>query len=598
MDLVHMAPTPSSEALAARGRTAMARSLASRPIAIALSDGLIRADATVFDYGCGRGGDLRHLRHLGIDARGWDPIFASTEPPVPADVVNLGYVVNVIENAAERAEVLRSAWALARKALVVAARLEWEHVGLAGQRVGDGWLTTKGTFQRFFGQDELRAWIDATLATTSVAAAPGVFYVFRHRADAEALLAERARRDTPISGLRVAEMLFEQHRVLLDPLQQFVTDHRRLPSPLELAESAPLSEVFGSVRSAFLVLRRVTGVENWSDVEVSDGARDASRRFFDHHEVLQPLINFLEQRGRLPHPGELSSEAEITAVLGGVRRAFSLIRRVTGASRWEQLTSRRREDFLVYVALSAFSGRPRFSELPEDLQHDARDFFGSYRLACQQADVLLFAAGDAQARDAAVKECPVGKLTPEALYLHISELGGVPPVIRVYEGCGRALTGTVSDANVVKLHRLKSQVSYLSYPEFDRDPHPALATVVVSRLARLDVTYRDFRASANPPILHRKETFVGQDYPGRDKFARLTEQEERHGLLADASSIGARDGWKERLDAAGWALRGHRLVRRGDRQGIGGPAVSSHESPPPRRVRDAQDAGELGVGAS
>jgi hypothetical protein len=563
MKRVDHAMRANHEALTARGRTAMARILASRPIAIAVSDGLISPDTTVFDYGCGRGGDLRHLRHLGIQARGWDPVFAPAEPRIPSDIVNLGYVVNVIEHEAERAQVLRSAWALAGRALVVAARLQWERTGLAGLSVGDGLVTTKGTFQRFFSQDELRSWIDATLGVSSVAAAPGIFYVLRDRSDAERLLAERARRDTPVAGLRISDFLFEQHRPLLDPLQQFVDQHRRLPSPLELPESATLSEIFGSVRSAFLVLRRATGVEHWKDIDIGDGVRGPLRRFSDNQEILQPLIEFLEERGRLPHPGELSNEAKVKAALGGVRRAFSTIRRATGSNRWEELATRRREDFLVYLALSAFGGRPRYSELPDDLQHDARDFFGSYRAACEQADLLLFAAGDSQARETAFKECPIGKLTPEALYLHAGELGRVPSVIRIYEGCGRALTGTVTDANLIKLHRVKSQVSYLSYPDFDRDPHPSLATVIVSRLARLDVTYRDFRDSSNPPILHRKETFVGQDYPGRDTFARLTEQEERHGLLADASAIGTLDGWNERLQAAGWVLRGHRLVRGG-----------------------------------
>jgi hypothetical protein len=556
------AAVPDSETLRARGRTAMARTLASRPVTLAMADSVIRPGVTVFDYGCGRGSDLRHLRHLGIDARGWDPVFAPLEQRVPADVVNLGYVVNVIEGEVERAHVLRSAWALARRALVVAARLHWEQAGLTGQTVGDGLVTMKGTFQRFYRQDELRAWIDAELGCSSVAAAPGIFYVFRERSDGERLLAERARRDTPAGGLRISDLLFEQHRPLLDPLQQFVAQHRRLPSPLELSESASLSELFGSVRSAFLVIRRVTGAENWSDVGIGEVARGALPRFNDHQEILQPLMDFLEGRGRLPHPGELANEAEIHASLGGLRRAFSLICRATGSSRWKEFAARRKEDFLIYVALSAFGGRPRFSELSEDLQHDARDFFGSYREACRQADLLLFAAGDPDARNAAFKECRVGKLTPEALYLHISGIGHVSPVIRVYEGCGRVLTGTVANANVIKLHRIKSQVSYLSYPEFDRDPHPALSTVVVSRLARLDVSYRDFHDSANPPVLHRKETFVGRDYPGREKFARLTEQEEHYGLLKNSATIGTLDGWNERLQAEGWVLRGHRLVRR------------------------------------
>ena len=30
------------------------------------------------------------------------------------------------------------------------------------------------------------------------------------------------------------------------------------------------------------------------------------------------------------------------------------------------------------------------------------------------------------------------------------------------------------DANIIKLHRRKPKVSYLSYPDFDRKPHPAL----------------------------------------------------------------------------------------------------------------------------
>lgn len=552
---------PDPETLRARGRTAMARSLASRPVTTALADRVIRPGVTVFDYGCGRGGDLRHLRHLGIEARGWDPVFAPLEQRAPADVVNLGYVVNVIQDEAERAHVLRSAWALARRALVVAARLHWEQVGLNGQTAGDGLVTMKGTFQRFYRQDELRTWIDATLGCSSVAAAPGIFYVFRERSESERLLAERARRDTSSGGIRISDLLFERHRSVLGPLQDFVAQHRRLPSSDELPEAASLAEIFGSIRSAFILIRRVTGPGNWNDVQIGEVASRAYRKFSEYREVLQPLMDFLEQRGRLPRPGELTNEADIQESLGGLRRAFSVICRATGPSHWREFANRRREDFLVYVALSAFGGRPRSSELPEDLQYDAREFFGSYREACKQADLLLFDSGDATARNEAFKSCPVGKLTPEALYLHVSALSRVSPVIRIYEGCGRVLTGTVADANLVKLHRIKSQVSYLSYPEFDRDPHPALANVIVSRLARLDVTHRDFHNSDNPPVLHRKETFVAQDYPGREKFARLTEQEERHGLLTDTTVIGTLNRWNEVLQAEGWVIRGHRLIR-------------------------------------
>lgn len=125
----------------------------------------------------------------------------------------------------------------------------------------------------------------------------------------------------------------------------------------------------------------------------------------------------------------------------------------------------------------------------------------------------------------------------------------------------RAPTGTVADVTLVKLHRTEPKVSYLLYPTFDNNPHPALTASIRAHLQNLDVRYRDFRTSSNPPILHRKETFVAPDYPRRATFARLTEQEDRHGLLGDPAGIGTRNAWSARVQAAGFRLAGHRLLR-------------------------------------
>jgi DNA phosphorothioation-associated putative methyltransferase len=130
----------------------------------------------------------------------------------------------------------------------------------------------------------------------------------------------------------------------------------------------------------------------------------------------------------------------------------------------------------------------------------------------------------------------------------------------VYVGCAEALTGRIENATILKMHREKPQVSFLAYPEFDRDPHPVLEASIVARLREFTVSYKDFSSRDNPPILHRKETFVPDDYPRRDKFERLTSQEEKAGLL-DQPTIGTRAGWEEALERAGLALRGHRLVR-------------------------------------
>ena len=42
---------------------------------------------------------------------------------------------------------------------------------------------------------------------------------------------------------------------------------------------------------------------------------------------------------------------------------------------------------------------------------------------------------------------------------------------------------------------------------------------------------RDSPLFQNPPILHRKETFLHPTHPLHAKFARLTQQEEKAGLL-------------------------------------------------------------------
>jgi len=457
-------------------------------LVLAQADQILSPETTVFDYGCGRGDDLRHLSAMGVTASGWDPTFAPDVERRPADVVNLGYVINVIERPDERVQVLRRAWDLARRVLIVSARLEWEARSINGRVHGDGLVTAKGTFQKLYRQEELGAWIDQTLATRAVATAPGVFYVFRDGADAQRFLAARVRGRSTTPAPRFSEMLYEANQPIFDDLAEFIS-----------------------------------------------------------------------QRGRLPRNDELAAAAELQRAAGSLQRAFAVLRRVVGTEHWEHVAEARSRDLLVYLALANFGGRPPLSQLPADLQYDIKDFFGSYKAATARADRLLFAAGNAQTIDTSCRSATVGKLTPEALYIHITALPALPPALRVYEGCGRALTGTVADANILKLHRQKAQVSYLAYPTFDRVAHPALDTVVIARLSLLDVTFRDFRSSANPPVLHRKECFVAADHPTRAKFERLTTQEARAGLLDDAQTIGTRDGWTRTLRAKGYAVAGHRL---------------------------------------
>jgi DNA phosphorothioation-associated putative methyltransferase len=475
----------------ARHRTALVRRGLSRPIIQALADQLLDSASTVFDYGCGRGDDLRHLTALGIAAGGWDPVHRPNGERIEADLVNLGYVINVIEDPAERADVLRRAWALARRVLVVAARLTWDARDLSGRPLADGIVTRTGTFQKFYEHTELAAWIQDTIGGEPLAAAPGVFYIFRDPADAQQFLANRVATYRP--RIRIdPHAVYEAHREVLAPLAEFLTRHARPPRDDELpaAESSPLREVFGSFG-----------------------------------------------------------------------RACQLIRRVTDDQHWAQIAAGRRDDLLVYIGLSRFGRRPRLSQLPVTLSRDIKALFGSYQAACAQADKLLFAAGKTDLIDLAACSSPVGKLTPSALYVHCSALPQLPRLLRLYEGCAQILTGTVDGASIIKLSVAEPQVSYLSYPRFDRDAHPSLSAAVTVNLSKLTITLRDYSRSDNPPVIHRKEEFVAVDHPRRELWERLTRAEIRAGLYEHPERIGTLHGWQETLTVAGVKICGHRVSR-------------------------------------
>ena len=364
----------------------------------------------------------------------------------------------------------------------------------------DGWITELWNLSKVLLARGIRSSIDATWVK-SVAAAPGIFYVFRSESAEQKLLARHARGEAR-SRLGIAELIYRQHPDLLDFLATWIEQNRRIPTAGEIGRSQELIDSFGSIRAAFAVIRRVTDNTRW--VGVNTASRRTSESIFEANlDMLQPLIDFLTERGRLPHDAELEQLSLIEERFGSARKAYSLIRRVTGNERWSDLNPGPGA-ISWYISLSAFGGRPRYSELPPDLQHDARDLFGSYKEAIAQADRLLFAVGNQEAIDIACRSASFGKLTPEALYVHVDGLSELPAILRVYTGCAETLTGRVNDATILKMHRLKPQVSFLVYPEFDRLPHPILRASIVSRIRERSVELQGLRSQREPAALTSK----------------------------------------------------------------------------------------------
>lgn len=198
-------------------------------------------------------------------------------------------------------------------------------------------------------------------------------------------------------------------------------------------------------------------------------------------------------------------------------------------------------------AISAWAVSPSCAIAALLLQRDVRPLFPSYGQACKEADTLLFSVGRTEEVNTACSAAPIGKKTPEALYVHFGAIDQLPASLRVFEGCARAYIGRVDGANIVKLSRLEPKISYLSYPAFEDDPHPALAQSLSVHLQTFRVRTRDYSDFRNPPILHRKETFLPAEHPLRAKFARLTAAEEAKGLsmrsTASAREISGTRHW-------------------------------------------------------
>jgi DNA phosphorothioation-associated putative methyltransferase len=126
-----------------------------------LEYGLVRPGVTFLDYGCGQGADVAGLRNLGCSAEGWDPVHRPDAARCAADVVNLGFVLNVIEDPAERLETLVDAFRHARRLLVVSALIRETVDAANAESFGDGVLTKRNTFQKYFEQQELQQYVEA-----------------------------------------------------------------------------------------------------------------------------------------------------------------------------------------------------------------------------------------------------------------------------------------------------------------------------------------------------------------------------------------------------------------------------------------------------
>jgi DNA phosphorothioation-associated putative methyltransferase len=502
-----------------RHKAALVRNALSKPVRSALEAGLFTPDTTFFDYGCGHGGDIKRLADQGFTSTGWDPYYRTDTEQTTANIVNLGYIINVIEDPAERRTALLNAWALTQNVLIVAAQVLIDDRVRGQITYGDGIITRRNTFQKNYEQEELKIYIDQVLSVDAIPVALGIYFVFRDEAQAQSFRASRFRSRTTTPRVRASV-----------------------------------------------------------------------RRFEDYRELLAPLMSFVSDRGRLPLGSETQHFQDLQTEFGNLRRAFQIVVQATDRQEWDTIAEKRRQDILVYLALSHFSQRPRYRDLSETLQNDLKGLFGSYPQACAAADLMLLTLGKPGFMAACCQRSTIGKLTESGLLVHISALSALDPMLRLYEGCASRTIGRMDNATLVKFHIQKPKISYLYYPNFDSDPHPSLYTSMQIDLRDLHVSYRDYDPTENPPILHWKEAYVLPDYPQRDKFAKLTQQETDWGLLDHPKQISKCQAWQHHLEIHCATLKGHRIIWRKDADPYRIKLIKSAQR---QRAADRQRSGNL-----
>lgn len=503
-----------------RHLTALSRTSVSAPVQMLFRHGLLKPGITFFDYGCGRGGDVAALCSDGIAANGWDPHYLPDAPIIAADVVNLGFVVNVIEDPAERVEALTKAFQLARTALSIGVMLYGGDI--SGKPYRDGFLTSRNTFQKYFSQSELKDYIEQALQRNAFMVGPGVALVFASAEAEQRFSASRYRRK--------------------DVAFRLLTTRRpRLVKPNAIRE-VQVREPHAPHQSR------------------------AAQQFAAAKPLLDKLWATMLDLGRTPEADEVTNLAEIGADLGGLPKALRLVIRHYDQTMLAAAAEARADDIRLLMATQQFAKRPAYRHLEPRLQRDIKAFFGDYRSAQAAGLQLLLDAADpnkilAACRLAATQG--LGWLDAEhSLQLHISLVERLPALLRAYVTCGLIIWDALSDVQLIKIHIASGKLTLMEFEAFDEDPLPRLRRRIKIIARKLDCDVFEYGSPAYPkPILYRKSRYLHEDHSGYAEQLAFDEAVERLGVLGESEFGPTAEGLAELLNARRLSIDGMRLGR-------------------------------------
>ncbi len=475
-----------------RGKTALKRVGLSKPVKLLLEYDQLKSDMLFFDYGCGHGGDIMRLEALGYRGAGWDPNHRPNGAKIVSDVVNLGFVLNVIEDAAERVDTLVEAWAYTKKLLVVSVLVAGDEKYSDITCEHDGVVTQRGTFQKYYEPIEIKSFLEDVTGADACTAGHGVYFLYKARRDEQDYMSLRSRR---------------------------------------LIDWESLSKKLGLLRTIKL-------------------NRDP---YIDDPQLMDDFWQVVLTLGRLPRDDEFEMIPEVKKLCGSLAKALQLFIDKFGEQTFESARGQRKEDILVFMTSSLLGNKIPFSQLSLRLQRDIRGLFGSYTRAEELAKEMMYAAGDEGELELAVVKWQQGVFDKNEghLYLHRSLEQDLPCILRVYLACAARLWSP-EGADIIKLHIYSSKVTFLYYDDFDKKNLPELVKRVKVDLKRLFVNVFDHRLGDRHQLLYFKDRYVSENYENLQSAKRFATRLRKLGFDSGKIGLGpSREEFYEALEKVG-----------------------------------------------
>jgi DNA phosphorothioation-associated putative methyltransferase len=223
----------------------------------------------------------------------------------------------------------------------------------------------------------------------------------------------------------------------------------------------------------------------------------------------------------VPDSQEFARYTELCDAFGSARRA---LRHLLGRGRqevFERAQAARKSDLLVYLASSNLRKPIPLLHLPESVRSDITAFFGNYKRGLQEGFQLLRSAADPSTIVLACDDTSLGWQDNHSLYLHISLVDRLPVVLRSYIMCGELLFGDISQADIIKIHKLSGKITFLAYSNFDSAPLPELVARTKINLRTGVVDTYDHASQGQ--LLYFKERYLDSDHSGRSEMVMLSE---------------------------------------------------------------------------